>query len=268
MSETTDKLELRGLLIGDEGESVLDLMKEALASTKIQWSNLMSPTFDNSQLQELMSFPYSVLTGESCLKVGKHVKRRSVGSHFLNYIDFIQVLNGELWGGSLFSEVFREALLHSIRNQDFKGAVIFLGHSSLALPAIQVLATFGFEEFVFLEDDKGRDYSKYQPRSTGLINTSVSSVDSGAFIQSEKSYSLCFVMQEQYPRDTLDDMSYFHFLSTQSMVFDLNGRSNFLFKEVKALGVEVIEFKPLFDIWSRRLLEMISQSQKHLSKDP
>ncbi|MEM7646648.1 MAG: hypothetical protein AAF203_07055, partial [Pseudomonadota bacterium] len=43
----------------------------------------------------------------------------------------------------------------------------------------------------------------------------------------------------------LEDMSYFHFLSNQSLVFDLSGHSNFLFPEVRALGVQVIGYQGL-----------------------
>lgn len=211
----------------------------------------------------------SLFADSYCLQPSGFVKRRSVGSHFLNFTDFILNQQGELWGRSVFTEVFRQVLLHSIQNQDFKGPVIFLGKSSYALPIIEVLAAFGFEDFVFLDcGPSPLDISHYNSRKTGLLGTHISSVDSAAFIQSQKEYSFCFVLQSEYDQQILDDMSYFHFLSPQSMVFDLVGQSNFLFKEVRALGVGVTDFSKVSQVWSQRLLFNLKESASKISSNP
>ena len=178
------------------------------------------------------------------LKVKKIVARRSVSSHFLNYFDFLENRNGELWGYSLFSDVFYQAILNAIENQDFKGPVIFLGNHPLIYPVFNVLARFGFEEFVFLQlTDEPFDKNLLAEMNKGFWGLKFSSVDSTAFIQSQKEYSMCFVLDQCYSQQILDDMSYFHFLSQRSLVFDLVGNSNFMFKEVKALGVGVVTFR-------------------------
>jgi len=203
---------------------------------------------------------YALLGGSETMRASRVVKRRSVGSHFLNYIDFIYKKDGELWGESIFSRVFREVLLRSIKNQDFKGPVIFLGHSPLSLPIIEVLSGFGFEDFVFLSLNSAKlDTAQYEASATGLINTKVSHVDSTAFIQSQKEYSFCFVMEDHYSRQTLEDMSYFHFLSSQSIVYDLSGRSNFFFDEVIALGVTLTEFSWVKEEWLRVIKDRIQK---------
>ena len=189
------------------------------------------------------------------------VSHRSVGSHFLDYIDFIEKKQGLLWGRSIFSDVFFDGLIRAIRNQDFKGPVIFLGNHPSALPTIDVLARFGFEDFVFLDlSEKVMDKKKkiYEDLMK-FLGIHISAVDARAFIRSQKEFSLCFVMEDEYDSQILEDMSYFHFLSNHSIVFDLSGRSNFLFKEVKALGVDLVENKTLEDISFNMHVKLIKE---------
>ncbi|MCB0378865.1 MAG: hypothetical protein KDD33_10260 [Bdellovibrionales bacterium] len=197
-------------------------------------------------------------------RLNRVVAHRSVNSHFLNYFDFLERKEGKLWGYSLFNEVFYRSMLGAIKNQDFKGPVIFLGCSPLLLPVIDVLGRFGFQDFVFLdiENDK-EEVEKFLQMSKSLMGVHFSSVDSTAFIQSQKEYSLCFVVKNHYNQQILDDMSYFHFLSNRSIVFDLAGASNFLFKEVRALGVELVPFGATFSIF----VEIFSNKIINLGKE-
>lgn len=250
---------MQGLLLGKRSHVLSKSIENQLeeAGIKVDWTSASLSEFDPKQ-KHVNGPQFCIVTDDESNTIGKSVAKRSVGSHFLNYLDFIEFNNGEAWGHSLFSNVFRDTLLNSIKNQDFKGAVIFLGHSSLALPIIEVLASFGFEEFVFLDEESASvDYTQYNGANMGLIKTKVSTVDSTAFIQSQKEYSFCFVMKDYYSQQTLDDMSYFHFLSSQSMVFDLSGQSNFLFQEVDALGVGVTRFEPILEAWSQQIAEKI-----------
>ena len=259
---------LQGLIVGDQKHGLFKSLQDDIKKEKLDivWENTDVDLADRSQFSFLKEKDFILLQGDHCNNATRVVKKRSVGSHFLSYIDFISVEQGEFWGHSVFSDVFREALLRSIENQDFKGSVIFLGHSPLALPIIGVLASFGFEDFVFLRHaETSYDFSKYDAALSGLINTQISHVDSTDFIQSQKEYSFCFVMEEFYSERTLEDMSYFHFLSSQSMVFDLSGHSNFLFQEVKALGVRVNEFSVVLEIWNRMISEKIGRIALNLS---
>ncbi len=254
---------IKVLTVGDEHFGLIDAVKKELgeSSEKFDFANQNLSFDDRKSVQPLSKFPMALISGEASREVTSFIQRRSLGSHFLSYVDFVVNKSGKLWGHSLFVQVFKNVLLKSIQNQDFKGSVIFLGHSSLALPIVDVLASFGFEDFVFLKTgEKDQDFSHLQPNVTGLISTKVSAVDSTAFIQSQKEYSFCFVMEDDYSTRTLEDMSYFHFLSSKSIVFDLSGRSNFLFKEVKALGVTVAEFEPVREIWAQVIAKSLKEN--------
>lgn len=204
---------------------------------------------------DLSSFDFGLANGRSCLDLSKLVKRRTVGSHFLNYIDFVKVHNGDLWGQCLFYSVLEKILRTNIKTQDYKGSVIFLGDSPLIYPALGVLSQFGFSDFVFLQlKDNKADEPSYESAVSGLFNVKIDSVNSDDFIQSQREYSMCFVLENHYSTQTLEDMSYFHFLSSNSMVFNLAGKSNFLFNEVKALGVNVVEAQEFTQVFNKKLL--------------
>ena len=79
----------------------------------------------------------------------------------------------------------------------------------------------------------------------GLYDLKLTTVDSNQFIQSQKEYSMCLIAEKNYSKEELEDMSYFHFLSSKSMIFDLVGQSNFQYAEAKALGVGLVPFDDL-----------------------
>lgn len=259
----------KGLILFEDGHPFYPSLKEnSDLSLSVDWESEKSSGRDTKDLKKrLGQFDFSILGGNYCLQAFKAIQHRSVGSHFLKYVDLVSKENGQLWGHSVFSLVFREVLLKSIQNQDFKGSVIFLGQSALAFPVIDVLAGFGFEDFVFLKLPNSRDQlNLFDQNDFGLLGVEVSAVDSGAFIQSQKEYSFCFVMESVYPQQTLEDMSYFHFLSTNSLVFDLMGNSNFLFKEVKALDVDVMPFPSIQEIWAKTLCHQVDEIASKMGK--
>lgn len=217
---------------------------------------------DPSQLS-LAEGELAFFQGNICLSLNSKVARRSVGSHFLSYIDWVGVNRGELWGESLFSEAFYQSILGAFKNQNFKGAVIFLGDNPMSVPVVDTLAGFGFSQFDFLNlESENKSFQHIQSRVKGIFDTKASLVDSESFVRSQTEYSLCFVLYDHYEEQILDDMSYFHFLSNKSIVFDLSGQSNFLLKEVKALGVDLVDFDDLMasymDIVEKRLSQLVS----------
>lgn len=186
------------------------------------------------------------------------VHHRSVDSHFLDYIDFIENREGQLWGHSLFTSIFTACLLQARQNQDYKGSVIFLGENPRILAALGVLAKFGFTDFDFLGlSDKSPIFDHVGKNMGSLFDTKIAGVDSASFVRSPKEYSLCFVADDNYSPQTLEDMSYFHFLSTNSMVFDFSGQSNFLFKEVRALGVDLFTHEQISEVEETKKLEAV-----------
>lgn len=227
-------------------------------TSKIEWSEVIKKTKELIPLQfeeilgcdseDVNGLKSKILDKDVILvdpslrtKISKIVNHRSVKSHFLQYFDYLEKRDGAWWGYSLYSEIFHQILLSAIKNQDYKGSVIFLGVNSLVFPIVEVLTGFGFTDFVFLNcSSESGSIEESLKTYKGFIGAQFSTVDSTTFIQSQKEYSLCFVMDDVYSTQILDDMSYFHFLSTQSMVFDIASSSNFLFKEVKALGVDVV----------------------------
>ncbi len=228
--------------------------KVSIANIEVEWTEYVSADeFDKGKI--LTQYDFGVVRGSFCLELAKIVKRRSVGSHFLNYIDFIKVdQKKELWGQCLFKAVLEKVFRNHIKSQDYKGAVIFLGESPLIYPSLGVLSGFGFNDFVFLQSgESGGSLRDYKSALSGLFDVKTNSVNSEAFIQSQKEYSLCFVLENNYTEQTLEDMSYFHFLSSRSMVFNLAGQSNFLFDEVKALGVNVVEYDELSKVYFQML---------------
>ena len=251
-------IDKKGLIVFSESESVAHSL--AQQKLEISWELKQTVNISEKELKLLLKgYDVSVLCDQYSFMGPAIVERRSVGSHFLQYIDLVRKEAGQLWGYSLFSEAFKEVFLSSIQNQDFKGPVIFLGASPLALPIIQILAAFGFDDFVFLTLKEDRSLNKkLMDNLKGLLGIRVSVVDSAAFIQSQKEYSFCFVMSSNYPKQTLEDMSYFHFLSSKSMVFNAIGESNFLFKEIRALEVSVTDFEKILGSWMGALKKNLS----------
>ncbi len=265
----TTKKRLKGQVLFSGSQSFLEkLVADKDLNLSVDWEVLNLDLSKPIGLKEtLFNADLSILGDKLCIDAFAAVNHTSVGSHFLKYIDFISCENGKLWGYSVFSQVYKEVLLKSIQNQDFKGSVIFLGQSPLALPVIEVLASFGFKDFVFLElESAHQEVDLFDKKQAGLLGVEISRVDSAAFIQSQKEYSFCFVMESKYPSQTLEDMSYFHFLSSNSLVFDLIGESNFLFREVEALGVEVMGFPSIQEIWIQHLRRRVSETALKLSK--
>ncbi len=260
---------LKGLILYSQSHSFYSYLEShPELSQQVKWQAVKDSGLSGKSLKEkIADYDLSIIADENCFNAYEVVKYRAVGSHFLKYIDLVSNQQGTLWGHSIFSEVFREVLLKSIQNQDYKGSVIFLGHSPLALPVIDVLARFGFEDFVFLEmHNSGSEAMIIDNDQSGLLGVKISHVDSADFIQSEKEYSFCFVMEETYPQQILEDMSYFHFLSSNSLVFDLVGDSNFLFKEVAALGVDIMAFATIREIWAEILARRVGELASNLSK--
>ncbi len=252
---------LKGFALSFEPEKWTEFLKNSsqLQESDVDWTAFSSKE-ELEKSSQLTQFDFGVARGPFCLQLGRIVKRRSVGSHFLKYIDFVKVEKGDLWGRCLFFEVLEKVIRTHIRTQDYKGSVIFLGDSPLIYPSLGVLSQFGFNDFVFLNlhEENESTYS-YQDAVAGLFDVKTATVNSDAFIQSQKEYSLCFVLEDFYSQQTLEDMSYFHFLSGNSMVFDLAGESNFLFEEVKALGVEVIKSQEFSEVYTQILADELKK---------
>jgi hypothetical protein len=253
---------ITGQILYPQGHGFFEQLAREPAFQEIaDWDSTALTRMSKQELESLLAEKdVSLLFGKLCFDAYQVVHHRSLDSHFLHYIDLVTYERNQLWGQSVFSQVFHSILLQSIQNQDYKGAVIFLGQSPLVQPVIDVLAGFGFGDFDFLQLPTEKSAtSQFDQSKTGLLGVKISAVDSAAFIQSQKEYSFCFVMQSNYPQQTLDDMSYFHFLSANSLVFDLVGESNFLFKEVKALGVGVMGFPELQKLWTQTLRTKIGE---------
>lgn len=235
-----------------------DVQGRVTQSLQLHWTHLES--VEVSEFKKLMEdYDLTLIQGPLSLNLHKVLPHRSIGSHFIRYTDCVFLEDRQLWGHAIFSQVIGRILKKYVRDHDAKGPVIFLGEGSLILPTVQTLAQQGFKDFVFLKLVDENTFEPITSASTGLLDIKASSVDSNAFIQSQKEYSLCFVMQDEYSMQTLEDISYFHFLSNQSIVFDFSGRSNFSFKEVAALGVESVNFKVLSEAWASILSEKIVQ---------
>jgi hypothetical protein len=244
-----------------ENQFLNDLKNDALFAEAETPEISIGDSHDLSILKKMIKeYDYTFLGGEECCRVTNIVNRRSVDSHFLNYIDLVYQKEGKLWGESIFSSAFKQILLGSIKNSNYKGSVIFLGYSSLLLPVIDVLSSFGFTDFVFLKlRENSFDTARFESGISGLIGAQTSVVNSTAFIQSQKEYTFCFVIEDVYEQQTLEDMSYFHFLSNKSIVFDLSGQSNFLFKEVIALGVNLTSYENIREIWLHCLRQRVQK---------
>ena len=190
----------KGLILYSTSGKVAQAFAEVDAgSSRIQWETHQEdlPTKESLKIH-LENFDVAILLDDFSFLGPSVVQRRSVGSHFLQYIDLVVREDGQFWGYSLFSEAYREVLLQSIQNQDFKGPVIFLGTSPIALPIIQVLANFGFNDFVFLMlNREKRRSTEILKNMKGLLGITVSSVDSAAFIQSQKEGSKVQILSPQ-----------------------------------------------------------------------
>lgn len=193
--------------------------------------------------------------------VGEHISHQTVQSHFMHYCDYLEKKNGKWWAGSTFSDFFHPVMLDVLRKNPFKGPAIFLGLSPICVPVLEVLTRVGVSEVAFLkvDNDSFSMHKKFHDSLNSFFGVQFAEVDSTAFIQSEKEYAFCFVARENYRAQVLDDMSYFHFLSQRSTVFDLCGKSNFLFDEVKALGVPIIEEKSFRERQLNAYLQKIQQ---------
>lgn len=222
-------------------------------TTRSQLKESLKKTFQESDVI-LVDIPFRI-------QVEKHISYQTVRSHFMNYCDYLEKKDDKWWAQSTFSEIFHPLMLDVVRTQKFKGPAIFLGISPLCIPILDTLARVGVAEVAFLKvDDEVSSMEKEFHDSLGaLFGIQFVQVDSTAFIQSEKEYAFCFVAKETYGNQVLDDMSYFHFLSQRSTVFDLCRKSNFLFSEVKALGVRVIEEKELSERQTTAYLDKIQR---------
>ena len=231
-------------------EAVSCQFKEVTA-TRENLQESLTPVFQESEII-LVDIPFRI-------QLEKYISYQTVRSHFMNYCDYLEKKDGKWWAQSVFSEIFHPIMLDVVRRQKFKGPAIFLGISPLCIPILDTLARVGVNEVAFLKvaDEVSSMEEEFHESLGALFGIRFTQVDSTAFIQSEKEYAFCFVAKENYASQVLDDMSYFHFLSQRSTVFDLCRKSNFLFPEVKALGVRVIEEKDLSERQTKAYLEKI-----------
>ena len=127
---------------------------------------------------------------------------------------------------------------------------------------VQVLSRFGCREITFLQtaEHQVRALDDLQKATKSIFDLRLSLVDSTAFIQSQKEYSLCLVAENSYSEEVIEDMSYFHFLSSKSMIIDLVGQSNFQYDDVKALGVGLIDFEILLNSEVQWILQRLKGS--------
>ena len=197
---------MKGLLIGDPSDGLIQETRELTAHFKppMDWQEYGPDFSSDHSLTPLLDVDISLIQGPACHHLASRIKNRSVGSHFLKYVDLVIKKDRELWGSSLFSEVFKEVFFRSLENQGEKGSVIFLGDSHLSAPLIQVLCGFGIDEFVFLtlnEEDKSLIKAQEEIMA-GLIGVQVSRVDFRIFIQNPTRYRFCFVTQKEYSQET------------------------------------------------------------------
>ena len=108
------------------------------------------------------------------------------------------------------------------------------------------------------------DLKGLKKSTQGIFDIQLSTIDSSNFIQSQKEYSICLVAEKEYSGDEIEDMSYFHFLSAKSMIFDLVGQSNFQYEEVRALGVGIVEHEILLNNELESSLNRIHEALKDL----
>ncbi len=228
----------------------------------LDWQTFEEKDFEIS-LHNLKKFDISFLCGWSCVEVNNIVHRRKLDIHYMNYLDVIENINGNLWGDSLFSHSFKQVFLNLRKNRQLSGSVIFLGGSANLSPIVDTLAKLGFQDFNFLCNEE--EFKHVQQISKNLVRVNLQVLDSTQLIQSSKEYSLCFVSDGQYPDSVLSDISYFHFLSQRSLVLNLVGTSNFPFQEVIALGTEVVDPDSLTDVRQTHLREKILNYAKKLS---
>jgi|GEM_PF-7048079 len=236
-----------GFLYGEgEMDPALDGLRESLESSadfEVAKVSLAEGLSWDAMANALQPFEVALLCPSRRVDVAKKIESLSVNSHLLSYCDFLERRNDQWWARSLLGNVFNQLLVEVLKIRDFKGPVIFLGYSPLVLPLIEVLGRFGFTDIFFLETQETSNLSQpeFLRATKPMINLKLSTIDSTAFIQSQREYALCFLLDKHYTTEVLEDMSYFHFLSARSTVFDMSGGSNFQYEEVKALGVHLIE---------------------------
>lgn len=261
----TEKLNL--MILTDQKElSQFSIAKNSLLkSTGWSWTHhVLDGDLDLAEAK-IKEHPFTIVEGESCQKVKQLIQFRSLGSHFLNYVDIIENRGGELWGNSLFTRGFQEVLYNVVKAQGSKGSVVFLGRSPLIYPILEVLAQFGFEDFdLLVVDEKIEQTAAFERMSSSFLKTKITSIHSTALIRSQKEYYLCFVLSDHYSTQIIEDMSYFHFLSTHSFVFDLSAQSNFHFAEVKALGVEVIGFPTIQEHYAKHIIAALENTSRRV----
>ncbi len=210
-------------------------------------------------IKTLKKAPVTLIESDLCYDVFQNLQHHSSLSYRLGYSDIVVNKAKSLWGENLFSEAFYQCFMRVLKKQRFSGSVLFLGVKPISIPIIEVLSRYGFSDFVFLDTkDSTLEFHNIQNRLKTFLSGHVSKVVPSYFLKSQKNFSLCFVVDDVYDSQILEDMSYFHFLSDHSCVFDLSRRSNFLFKEVKALGVEVVELKTIEDYYLDVLVSFIN----------
>lgn len=243
-------------------EELIKQIKESLNSIDLEISYEQVGADELEPKKE--HFPDESLTlikGELSYKMQGLVAHMTSSSHFSGHMDCIENYAGRLWGRSLLSHSFEHSFLRLRKSHSLGGRVLFLGSSPLANPLMAVLAKMGFSEFSFLSS--GKDFERAKKQCQTLIGVKVQEVVSTDLIQSSKEYSLCFVLEKNYPDTTLSDLSYFHFLSVQSLVLEMTSGSNFPFSEVKALGTEIVSIDQIREDQAPVIIDRVKTIADH-----
>ena len=214
---------------------------------------------DELSLDTVKPFDLAFLSQHFCLQASEFVHHFSVGSHFLKYADILYWDAGQLWGAGLVEEALAQVFRHNLSIHRKNESVLFVGTGSSFWPIVRTLSQFGCHDFRVLEVGQSIEFDSDFLRKIGLFQLNLSTIESETFLESQHEYGLCFVMEDQYPQESLEDMSYFHFLSNQSLVFDFSGHSNFAFSDLEQLGVKVVSFK-------ENELARVELAKDHLSK--
>lgn len=186
----------------------------------------------------------------------------STVSYRLGFADFITCQNNRWIADSLYLNVFFRLLTRTLQKQSLSGLVLFLGLQPLAVPIIEAAHKLGFNHFVFLKTEHSEmEQTEVLERTKAFLNIKIDWMESHEFLNDQRSYALCFVMDQDYEAAVIEDMSYFHFLSENSCVFDIAKARSFQFDGVEDIGVPVVRFEE----WMPLLLDSIKARENKSS---
>ncbi len=249
------------LYLSDKERSQTQFFSEKSSELPLEFFQISPDAEKTGLLKKLKEYPCSFIESSLCVDINQLLHQHSSLSHRLGYSDLVLNKSGSLWGENLFSEAFNHCFMDLMQKHKYQGSVLFLGIQPQATPIIEVLSRFGFTDFVFLDTKEAvSEFAELGERLKRFLKVQITRVDPNHFLKGQKTFSLCFVVDDHYEQQIIEDMSYFHFLSDHSCVFDLSRTSNFLFKEVKALGVEVVEFRTIENSYLKFIKDFLKKN--------